>query len=1127
VTKRKLKNFSAGLMIGLLAWLPSLTYAIGLGQLKVNSALDEPLNGEIPFTSLNSAERRKLDVRLASRSDFAAAGIDRANSLRALKFTVAKRVDGRYFLQIRTDEPFREPFLHVLIHLQWAGGRLIREYTALIDPPYLATGKPASIDAPRTAAVSESVETPVETQVAQAQPEPVFIPETKEPEPAPPIEPIVSPQDSQAAKTEFAAESAPEPLPLEIGTGPLPDLESGNEVILEPETGTEGTPAIGKSEQFGPGGDSSDPKISASGWPEDEIAPEQPIVEELKDDQQIRPVENELALEPELGLEPGFDSEPGNADTVAGGDGLFGPTGSGEDLLSGDYKVVRGDTLWQIAKQARPDESVSIEQVAMAIFRNNQRAFFDDNVNNLKAGKILTIPETGQISTAGPAAARKEFLAQYSVWQEYKLRMAGAQNTLQMDEDLGISMEAGGADESAGSGGDSAQALLGSGKTDELTPITTEEETASIITNDTEQAPAGKTETAGAGKTDSKTTATGKEASDITPKPSEGMPAEDLLKIVRSKQDKETTQQDKAVPDSESRDQQSASEKAALADKVATLEESLSSADLANADAEKRAGSVSEQLDTQKRLIELENQNLAQGQPGQEVQPDDSAGAGSTDASQGQAKPVTPTVPSPPQKGFLEEIIEMVSGSSLLPIVGGVLAVFALVAGLMIVRRRRSANIEFEESILNSQIDSEGTLSMDSGEQSESGDTSFLSDFSQGGMGNVSTDEVDPVAEAEVYLAYGRDEQAEEILKDAIIKEPARHELREKLLEVYSQRNDTSAFETVAEELYAALEGRGGDLWDRVAAMGAKLNPSNPMFGGEGAAGMANTSDTVPPGGMDTGETTHVGLDDSGAFDSPTEMTDGDVFSDTSPDETIKGDAMDFSMDGSLDIGVDDTAPATESPATDDAGDMDFSLSMGEDAATTPADDESSSLDFNMSDTTEDADDGAGLDLNMGETATADDDSSSLDFSMGDSTSTDDDSSSLDFGLDDSTASEESAGDENIQWDVDTADGSGDSELASESADDSGLAFETDTSEADSSGDSSLDMMESEDSEVAVAEGGGEQEQWDETATKLDLARAYIDMGDAEGARSILDEVLAEGNDDQKKQAADLMSQIA
>ncbi len=64
-------------------------------------------------------------------------------------------------------------------------------------------------------------------------------------------------------------------------------------------------------------------------------------------------------------------------------------------------------------------------------------------------------------------------------------------------------------------------------------------------------------------------------------------------------------------------------------------------------------------------------------------------------------------------------------------------------------------------------------------------------------------------------------------------------------------------------------------------------------------------------------------------------------------------------------------------------------------------------------------------------------------------------------------------------------------------------------------------------SDEKAAGGNGADEQWDETATKLDLAKAYIDMGDAEGARSILDEVLAEGNDQQKKQAAELAAQIA
>ena len=60
-----------------------------------------------------------------------------------------------------------------------------------------------------------------------------------------------------------------------------------------------------------------------------------------------------------------------------------------------------------------------------------------------------------------------------------------------------------------------------------------------------------------------------------------------------------------------------------------------------------------------------------------------------------------------------------------------------------------------------------------------------------------------------------------------------------------------------------------------------------------------------------------------------------------------------------------------------------------------------------------------------------------------------------------------------------------------------------------------------------AAEAGGESPQWDETATKLDLARAYIDMGDSEGAKSILEEVMAEGNEQQKKQAKELAAQIA
>lgn len=92
----------------------------------------------------------------------------------------------------------------------------------------------------------------------------------------------------------------------------------------------------------------------------------------------------------------------------------------------------------------------------------------------------------------------------------------------------------------------------------------------------------------------------------------------------------------------------------------------------------------------------------------------------------------------------------------------------------------------------------------------------------------------------------------------------------------------------------------------------------------------------------------------------------------------------------------------------------------------------------------------------------------------------------------------------------------------SDLADDGGLGLSV-------GGESSSDLevaIAPEVEEVGATSGVDSADQWDEAATKLDLAKAYIDMGDAEGARSILEEVAVEGNDDQKRQAADLASQV-
>ena len=98
-----------------------------------------------------------------------------------------------------------------------------------------------------------------------------------------------------------------------------------------------------------------------------------------------------------------------------------------------------------------------------------------------------------------------------------------------------------------------------------------------------------------------------------------------------------------------------------------------------------------------------------------------------------------------------------------------------------------------------------------------------------------SEEEVDPLAEAEVYLSYGRDAQAEEILREAVARQPGRNELRMKLLEIYMKRVDRSAFEGIATELFAATGGQGPD-WLKAAEMGVMIDPDNPLY----AAGRSN-----------------------------------------------------------------------------------------------------------------------------------------------------------------------------------------------------------------------------------------------------------------------------------------------
>src|ERR1700691_2329628 len=158
----------AGLLSLSSLWSNS-SFALGLGEIHLNSALNEPMNAEIDLIAVSPDELAALRAELAPREAFTRYGIDRPPFLSTLAFKVAKSKDGRDVLQVRSTDAIPEPFVTFLVEVNWARGRLMREYTVLLDPPVYTPGERASTAAPVTAATT----TPVPPPAARERPAPV------------------------------------------------------------------------------------------------------------------------------------------------------------------------------------------------------------------------------------------------------------------------------------------------------------------------------------------------------------------------------------------------------------------------------------------------------------------------------------------------------------------------------------------------------------------------------------------------------------------------------------------------------------------------------------------------------------------------------------------------------------------------------------------------------------------------------------------------------------------------------------------------------------------------------------------------------------------------------------------
>jgi pilus assembly protein FimV len=130
---------------------PSSALALGLGEIHLNSALNEPMNAEIDLIAATPDELTALRASLAGRDAFTRYGIDRPPFLSTLNFKVGKGKDGRDALLVRSTDAIPEPFVTFLVEVNWARGRLMREYTVLLDPPVYTPGERASSAAPVTA----------------------------------------------------------------------------------------------------------------------------------------------------------------------------------------------------------------------------------------------------------------------------------------------------------------------------------------------------------------------------------------------------------------------------------------------------------------------------------------------------------------------------------------------------------------------------------------------------------------------------------------------------------------------------------------------------------------------------------------------------------------------------------------------------------------------------------------------------------------------------------------------------------------------------------------------------------------------------------------------------------------
>jgi pilus assembly protein FimV len=246
-----------------------------------------------------------------------------------------------------------------------------------------------------------------------------------------------------------------------------------------------------------------------------------------------------------------------------------------------------------------------------------------------------------------------------------------------------------------------------------------------------------------------------------------------------------------------------------------------------------------------------------------------------------------PAVAAGEQQGWLDSLLD---NPLVLPIAGLLLAGLA---GLGFYRARsRKAGDSGETSFLESRLQPDSFFGASGGQRIDTRDATGMSSSMSYSLSQLDAiGDVDPVAEADVYLAYGRDLQAEEILKEAMRSNPDRLAIRGKLLEVYAKRRDTKGFELLASQLYALTKGEGED-WAKAQEQGRQIDPDNVMYkaGGRPSGALATGAMSEPLGASTMPQSVLPSPSAYAAMDAPDTLPTGPVDVDLDLNVPVAGD---------------------------------------------------------------------------------------------------------------------------------------------------------------------------------------------------------------------------------------------